>query len=110
MSSVGKRIKAARKAADLTQAELAKLTKMSRSHIGAIEIDHYKPSLTTLELIANALGISVSVLLDDNESTEIKKENELVDAYRNLNVEGQNILFSLLKSLSNTYPASAAAL
>lgn len=109
MTGVGKNIKKARKAAGLTQAELAKLTQLSRSHIGAIEIDSYNPSLATLNLIAKVLRTTTSALLasDDKKSVSktLDREEELVDTYRSLNNEGQNILFSVLKSLSNSYPA-----
>lgn len=53
--TIGQRIKKARAQANLTQDDLAKLSGFSRSHIGAIELDRYHPSISTLMAIADAL-------------------------------------------------------
>lgn len=65
--SIGDKIREARKAAGLTQVELAQKTSLSRSYIGDIEKDRYNPSLSTLELIAKATEASLSTLLHDKE-------------------------------------------
>ena len=71
--SIGSKIREARKAAKLTQVELAEKTRLSRSYIGDIEKDRYNPSLSTLKLIAKATNMSLSTLLhkagDDSIST-----------------------------------------
>ena len=67
--SIGSKIREARKAARLTQVELAKKTRLSRSYIGDIEKDRYNPSLSTLKLIAKATNMSLSSLLH-NEGEE----------------------------------------
>ena len=67
--SIGEKIKEARKAAGLTQMELAKKTRLSRSYIGDIEKDRYNPSLSTLELIAKATDTSLSVLVRNEEQS-----------------------------------------
>lgn len=69
MDSIGQRIKNARKNASLTQLELAEKTKLSRSYIGDIEKDRYNPSVSTLELIAAATGVSASKLLSTSGKT-----------------------------------------
>ncbi len=69
MDSIGQRIKNARKNASLTQLELAEKTKLSRSYIGDIEKDRYNPSVSTLELIAAATGVSASKLLSTSGQT-----------------------------------------
>lgn len=69
MDSIGQRIKSARKNAGLTQFELAEKTSLSRSYIGDIEKDRYNPSLTTLESIAAATGITAAQLLSTPKST-----------------------------------------
>lgn len=63
MKSIGERIKEARKAAGLTQVELAKKTELSRSYIGDIEKDRYNPSVSTLQLIAKATNAPLEALL-----------------------------------------------
>lgn len=63
--SIGDKIREARKAAGLTQVELAQKTSLSRSYIGDLEKDRYNPSLSTLELIAKVTGTSLSGLVHD---------------------------------------------
>ena len=63
--SIGLRIKEARQNARLTQQELAVKTNLSRSYIGDIEKDRYNPSVSTLQLIAQAVNISPSSLIGD---------------------------------------------
>lgn len=66
MSSIGIRIKEARKLANLTQQELAQKTNLSRSYIGDIEKDRYNPSLSTLKLIAKATGQPLESFVSTN--------------------------------------------
>lgn len=68
--SIGDKIREARKAAGLTQVELAKKTSLSRSYIGDIEKNRYNPSVTTLQLIAAATGTTTAFLLDGAEMVD----------------------------------------
>ena len=68
--AIGDKIREARKAAGLTQVELAKKTSLSRSYIGDIEKNRYNPSVTTLQLIATATGTTMAFLLDGAEMVE----------------------------------------
>lgn len=68
--AIGDKIREARKAAGLTQVELAKKTSLSRSYIGDIEKNRYNPSVTTLQLIATATGTTTAFLLDGAEMVE----------------------------------------
>ena len=63
MTSIGRKIRDARKNAGMTQVELAKATNMSRSYIGDIEKDRYNPSVSTLQAIAKATNVPVETLL-----------------------------------------------
>ena len=95
--SIGQRIKKARKDAKLTQMELAKKTNLSRSYIGDIEIDRYNPSITTLQTIAEATGVSASYLLGkENEAhTEYYDDPdvaELAEELRTNPLKGKTIL------------------
>lgn len=63
MTSIGRKIRDARKNAGMTQVELAKATNLSRSYIGDIEKDRYNPSVSTLQAIAKATNVSVETLL-----------------------------------------------
>lgn len=61
--TTGARIKAARKAAGMTQAELANRLGIPYQSIGQWENDLRNPKFETLQKIASALGISVAELL-----------------------------------------------
>jgi transcriptional regulator with XRE-family HTH domain len=51
--------------AKLTQEELAKRAKVSRSYLAALEAGHRKnPSIDTLKRLARALGVPVTELLE----------------------------------------------
>lgn len=76
MKDIGGNVRKARKAARLTQAELAKKTNLSRSHIGAIETNRYNPSLSTLGVIAEAVGVPVSTLVGEEVPTVDVKPGE----------------------------------
>ena len=60
--SVGKRIRAAREAAGMTQAEVAKALGVSEASIRLYELGKRKPNPEVLERIAAAVGIDVQAL------------------------------------------------
>ncbi len=62
---IGHRIKDARKAADLSQSELAERTGLSSQHISNIETGRTDVSLVAFVDIANALSVSADSLLCD---------------------------------------------
>jgi len=78
LKAVGRRIKAAREKAGLTQEDLAAKANLSTTHISCIERGVKPPKLDTFVTIANAIGISSDVLLQDvldqvgaNDKTDI---------------------------------------
>ncbi|MGD8814998.1 MAG: helix-turn-helix transcriptional regulator [Anaerolineales bacterium] len=54
--TVGKKVKLARIAADMTQAELAEKAGCTRQTIGLIEADRFNPSLKLCTAIAKVVG------------------------------------------------------
>lgn len=62
---VGKRIAKFRKEKGLTQADLAKATRLSRGYISLIE-EGRNPSIKAVVLIADALGVEARDLLEKN--------------------------------------------
>jgi len=60
---IGGRVRALREAAGLSQAVLAKRTKIQRPNISRIESGKHVPSLDTLERIARAFGMGVAGLV-----------------------------------------------
>lgn len=65
--TTGQRIKAARKKAGMTQADLAKKLGISYVNISQLEKDQRNPKLETLQRIAAALGISIYELIDGDD-------------------------------------------
>lgn len=61
------RIKELRKAAKLSQEELAKICRVSRQTINAIENDKYDPTLQLAFNIALVLGTTIDKLFINNE-------------------------------------------
>lgn len=76
MTSIGTKIRNARKEAGMTQVELAKKTSLSRSYIGDIEKDRYNPSVATLRAIAEATGVPVESILGNSTSTQPPAQKE----------------------------------
>ncbi len=66
---IGNKIKQIRKDKNLTLRSLAKLAHISHSFIADIESGRSKPSLNTVESLAKALNVPLSVLVDDNDLT-----------------------------------------
>lgn len=72
--SIGKRIKAARKAADLNQSELARAAGVTPTVISSYEAGLYKPRPDTVASLAKVLGVSPNHLTtgdDDEEDEEV---------------------------------------
>lgn len=86
--TIAKRVKAARKAAQITQAELAEKINISTNAVAKLETNLMHISLQTLINIANALDIDINYLLSSNDDMDGKDKN--MDVF----------LESLIKSLS----------
>ena len=65
LKAVGRRIKAAREKAGLTQEDLAAKANLSTTYISCIERGVKPPKLDTFVTIANAIGVSSDLLLQD---------------------------------------------
>ena len=85
-------IRRIRKERGLTQEELAELCDTSVSYIGLLEIGRNIPKLSTIEKIANALGVDyIELFMSPNDQSEVKsrdysklKEKILVDIEKDL--------------------------
>jgi transcriptional regulator with XRE-family HTH domain len=60
------RIKFLRRAKDWSQEQLAERAAIQRSYLADLERGRRNPSVRTLVKVANALGIAVSALFDDD--------------------------------------------
>ena len=65
LESIGKNIRKYRLIRKLRQEDLAEKADLSTNYIGAIERGEKTPSLETLIVIINALGVSAEVILAD---------------------------------------------
>jgi len=70
MDIFAERLKKARKARQLTQRELANLTKMDQGHISRLESGGKGVSMEHLHEIARALGVTVSHLIGEDIQEE----------------------------------------
>lgn len=95
MTSIGMKIRNARKDAGLTQAELAKKTSLSRSYIGDIEKDRYNPSVATLRAIADATGVPVESILGNPAQPPAQKPELNARDERDIQKKLQSILDDL---------------
>ena len=65
---IGKKIRARRKALDITQEQVAEYLDVNPSHISNIEAGRAHPSLVALINIANCLHCSIDVFIDGEYS------------------------------------------
>ena len=65
---IGKKIRARRKALDITQEQVAEYLDVNPSHISNIETGRAHPSLVALINIANCLRCSIDVFIDGEYS------------------------------------------
>lgn len=62
-ATLAENVRAFRKAQRISQEELADRCGLHRTYIGSVEREERNVSLSTLEVLANALGVSVPELL-----------------------------------------------
>ncbi|MGL4521553.1 MAG: helix-turn-helix domain-containing protein [Bacilli bacterium] len=73
MDSIGERLKARRKALGLTQADLAG-TDVSAGMVSLIERDMVSPTFKNIEFLSRRLGLSISELVGEDNSSKNKYE------------------------------------
>ena len=97
------RIAEAREARGWTQEQLAEAIGTTQQTIQRWESGQIEPKLTSVRKISNALGITVSFILNinDENSGELLSDNEreLVSLYRSLSYKGQNAILVGLREL-----------
>ena len=67
-TTLGERLRQARKARGLSQDELARCAGIAQSAISAFEADEKAPRITTLQRLSFCLGISTALLLGEAEA------------------------------------------
>lgn len=94
--SVGERIHYLRGIRGFTQADLAKLTRLSQSTIAQIETGKKDPSLKTLEKITDALNIQMAVLFA-TEDVHVFDMKRLKSKYKKVDDLNETLYFALGK-------------
>ena len=69
--NLGNKIKQRRVLLQLTQQELANRCELTKGYISQLESDSVSPSLETLEIILDVLGITLSDFFKDNNNSKI---------------------------------------
>lgn len=91
--SLGDRIREMREDQGLNQSELAERVGTSQSTISQLEKGKRNPSYRTLQSVADALGVSVSYLLGEEELEELSEEEEaFFREYRGLSEDARRQL------------------
>ncbi|EGN32759.1 hypothetical protein HMPREF0993_03302 [Lachnospiraceae bacterium 5_1_57FAA] len=97
--AIGQRIKIARIKKGITQEAIADIIDITPSHMSNVETGKTKVSLPTLIQIANALAVSVDVLLCDNvTSSKVIFENEAKEIFDDCDDYEIRTLVDLMKS------------
>lgn len=97
---LGENIKKYRKRAGLTQEKLAEEVNCSNSHIGQIESGRGVPSLNTVLLIANALGVTVDQLvLSDLQRPELVYLKEISDKIQSYPLKTRILACEMIQGL-----------
>lgn len=100
LQAVGKRIKAAREAKNLTQEDLAARVDLSTTHVSVIERGQKVTRLDTFIAIANALEVSAdSLLIDVVTYSVVGVTNELSDSISKLPQKEQTKIIKAIKIL-----------
>lgn len=73
---LGRELRRARRAADLTQEQLAARAKVDRTYISDIENDKVSPTVDMLERLCAALGVRVSAILARIEEAQTPTDDE----------------------------------
>lgn len=98
--ALGKRIKAAREKAHMTQEDLAAAVEYSVDHMSVVERGAKPPKLEKLVAIANVLNVGTDELLQDNLNAAIMLQaTELSERIKTLSPEGQRKVLNVLSTL-----------
>ena len=86
---------------DLTQADLCRMSGVTSSTISDYVSGRKEPSLPKAIAIADALDISLDELA--GRPTQISLERKLINNFRALKPEGQEVLVTIAKALRSVY-------
>ena len=102
LHNLGKRIRVLRKELNLTQAELSKKANISGYYVGEIERGEASPSLSTLNDIANALGVTIRDMFPSKPEipAEIIKDIIMMLTVRTPDIEDLILIRKMVKRMT----------
>ena len=102
--SMGKRIRKYRTAKGMTQSDLAEAVQKTNTTISHIEVGSGKPELNTVVSIANALGVSMDMLLCDSiENSVPVYECELIETLRSCTPEELRFIAAIIPTVLEAF-------
>lgn len=102
--TIGEKIKHSRESMGLSQGKLAKISGLAQSSISYIESGNKKPNIETISILAKALDLPVSFLIDNEKVDESLPPRiaELVKVVSLLSDERAEIVLKVAKGLLNS--------
>ena len=99
---IASRLKKLRTAKGYSVYKLSQESGVSETHIRDLERGDRNPSLDTIDRIAKTFGLSLSELLNEDETVSYvtASEKELLDCYRMMPQDRSDALLAFLKTLS----------
>jgi transcriptional regulator with XRE-family HTH domain len=98
--NIGKRLKKYRSQRGLSQKKLSSHTGISQSFISSIESNKQSPTITTLERICRALGITIAEFFSKPDNAVPDSLKPLLDNARRLSPTQRKYLSDFLESLN----------
>lgn len=100
LESIGRNIRKYRLMKKLRQEDLAERTNLTNNYIGAIERGEKIPSLETLIVIINALGVSADMILADVIDTGyMVKDSLLAEKLSKLSAEDRAKIYDVVDTM-----------
>ncbi len=96
---LGLKVKEFRKQRKLTQEKLAEIIGVDNGYISKLEVGQNFPSISTLEKIAEALGVELYELFQFTQGKEKDFRSEIIFIYDSLNKEKQYTLYRVAKAM-----------
>ena len=92
VSLCGENIKRLRQQKGISQNKLARKSGIAQSALSAIESSVKNPSIETVQMIAGALGVTISELLGETADGLTSQEWQLIRDYRALTSQGREYI------------------
>jgi len=96
---LGQRIRRVRLEQKLTQDYVAQMADVNVSHISNIENNRVKISLSTLVSVANALGVTVDYLLENEYTVSSGIDSQIIRKLSNCNSQQKEKLLKIMEIL-----------